>query len=77
MTAARITCNACRAPLASIAAPCRCRKVGEPRPAPAPAPAPRILAIAAVLSHVEGWSRDDAVLLVLVALAAGATGVVL
>lgn len=46
--------------------------IAPARPAP-----PRILAIAAVLSHVEGWSRDDAVLLVLVALAAGATGVVL
>lgn len=33
MTAARITCNACRAPLASMTAPCRCRAVAAPRPA--------------------------------------------
>jgi hypothetical protein len=36
-----------------------------------------IRAIAAVLSHVEGMTRDEATTLVLVALAAGASGVIL
>ena len=34
-----------------------------------------IAAMAAVLSHVEGITRDEALTLVLVALAAGATGI--
>ena len=34
-------------------------------------------AVAAVLAHVEGWSRDDAETVLLVALAAGARGVTL
>ena len=35
----------------------------------------RVVAIAAVLAHVEGWTRDEAESLILAALAAGATGV--
>ena len=34
-------------------------------------------AMAAVLSHVEGMTRDEALTILLVALAAGATGVIL
>ncbi|MCC7138133.1 MAG: hypothetical protein IT460_06850, partial [Planctomycetes bacterium] len=55
-----IRCNGCRAVLASLTAPCRCRSVGAPRPQPATAsasPAPRTRRRAAGRA-VEDAMRD-------------------